>query len=134
MIWLLFLAALFQGSPTLRTIEQGDHSLFDAGRQLVARTPAEWNALWREHAGERPQPPVDLSKEMVVGVFLGSRPTAGFTIRIAGVDEKDGAVVVRYRETRPPQGGLTAQVLTSPYHLAAVARRAGEVRFERVER
>jgi hypothetical protein len=134
MVWLLLLAALVQDPSPLRTIDKGDHSLFAAGRQAIVRTPAEWSALWREHAGERPQPAVDLSREMIVAVFLGSRPTAGFRIEIVGVDEKGGDVVVRYRETRPSPGGLTAQVLTSPYHLVAVARRPGQVRFERVER
>jgi len=134
MVWLLMLITLFQGSSPLRTIDKGDHSLLDDGRQVIVRTPAEWSALWREHAGERPQPAVNLSAEMIVGVFLGSRPTAGFTIEIVGVDDKDGGVLVRYRERRPSPGGLAAQVLTSPYHLVAVPRRPGEVRFERVER
>jgi hypothetical protein len=134
MIWLAVLATLLQTAPMFRTIDKGDQSLFDDGRQMVVRTTAEWSALWREHAGERPQPPIDLSKEMIVGVFLGSRPTAGFTIEIVGIEDVDGGLRVRYREARPPAGGLTAQVLTSPYHLVAIPRRAGEVRFERVER
>jgi hypothetical protein len=133
MVWLL-LGALVQEPSTLRTIDKGDHSLIADGRQVIVRTPTEWHALWREHAGERERPAADLSREMIVGVFLGSRPTAGFRIEIVGVDERDSGVVVRYRETRPSPGGLTAQVLTSPYHLVALAQRPGEVRFERVER
>ena len=67
-------------------------------------TPEEWDALWRQHSPDRPRPQLDLSREMAAGVFLGSRPTAGFNIEIVGTAEKDGVLVVHYRETRPPGG------------------------------
>ena len=54
---------------------------------------------------------------MVVGVFLGGRPTAGYGVEIVGVREEHGALVVEYGETRPPAARITAQVLTAPYHL-----------------
>ena len=62
---------------------------------------------------------------MVVGVFLGSRPTAGFGVEIVSAREEQGALVVRYRETRPAADAIAAQVLTSPYHLVAVPKRGG---------
>jgi hypothetical protein len=49
------------------------------------------------------------------------------------VVEKDGVLLVRYRETRPPDDAITVQVITSPYHIAAAPKPAGEVRFERAQ-
>ena len=69
---------------------------------------------------------------MVVGVFLGSRPTAGYRVELVRVRDEGGALIVQYREVPPPPDSVTAQVFTRPYALWAVAARPGEVRFERV--
>lgn len=122
-----------QGAAAMRLLDKGLHSNADDGRQAVARTPAEWSALWRQHAPDRPEPPVDFAREMAVGVFLGSRPTGGFDVEIVGSAAKDGALVVQYRETRPAADAITAQIITSPYHLVALPRVTGDVRFERVD-
>ena len=60
------------------------------------RTDAEWTKLWQQHAPDRPRPAVDFSKEMVVGVFMGSRPNAGFSIAITSATAANGALIVRY--------------------------------------
>jgi hypothetical protein len=132
MIWLLLLVSLAQ-NPTVRTLDRGDQSRIDEPRQVVARTADEWRTLWRQHAEDRPAPAVDLAREMVVGVFLGTRPTAGYGVEVVGVEVRDGAVVVRYRESRPAPGSLTAQVLTAPFHVVALPQRPGEIRFERID-
>ena len=117
-----------------RTLDRGLDSNLDAPRQAVARTAGEWDNLWRVHGGERTRPVHDFNKEMVVAVFLGSRPTAGFAVEIVGLKDEAGALVVQYRETRPPAVALTAQVLTMPYHIIAVPKRAAtvDVKFERI--
>lgn len=118
-------------APAMRTIDKGEHSNLDDAAQIVAKTQEEWEQLWRKHAPDRPRPAVDFSKEMAVGVFLGSRPTAGYTLEIVGATESDGSLVVRYREARPSPGAMTAQVLTSPYHIVAVPFFPGGVKFEK---
>jgi protease stability complex PrcB-like protein len=131
---LVFAAMTMQQSGTpLRQLDKGDQSNVDDARQAVARTADEYNTLWRLHTPDRPQPKVDFAKEMVVGVFMGSRPTAGFAIEIVGTREEGGALVVQYRETRPARGMITAQVITSAYHIVAMPSRPGAVRFERLE-
>ena len=108
----------------------------DDARQTTVRSAAEWEKLWRQHAGEKTKPAVDFSKEMVLALFMGTRPTAGFTIEIVGVREDGAALMVQYRETRPPAGGITAQVLTSPYHIVAVPKPAAvkDVKFEKIRK
>jgi hypothetical protein len=69
---------------------------------------------------------------MVVGVFMGSRPTAGYNVSIVSTFAKDGNVLVRYQESQPRPGTMAAQVLTFPYHLVAVPKASGEVTFEKV--
>jgi hypothetical protein len=117
-----------------RTIEKGDQSNIDTAKQVVVRTEAEWTQLWRQHAPDRPQPPIDFSKETVIGLFMGSRPNAGFSTAVVSAMEGGGALVIRYTETRPPRDAITAQILTFPYHLAAIPKAAAtNVKFEKVE-
>ena len=129
----LIVAAALQGGPPLRALDKGDQSNMDDVRQAVVRTAAAWNTLWRQHAPDRPQPKVDFAREMVVGVFMGSRPTAGFAVEIIGMRDEGGMLVVEYRETRPARGLVSAQVITSAYHIVALPTRAGDVTFERVQ-
>jgi PrcB C-terminal len=118
--------------PTIRTIERGQTSWLDSPRQVVVRTPEEWAALWRSHAPDRPLPAVDFTKDMVVAIFLGSRPSAGYSVEITGIKSANSGVVVQYRETEPRSDAVTAQVITDPYHIVATAKQAGEVRFEKI--
>lgn len=132
--WLLWngVAAMnMQSGNALRTIGKGAQSNIDSSRQAVARTQAEWTALWKAHDYDRPVPAVDFSREMVVAVFMGSRPTGGYAVEIVSAAEREGALVVSYRERAPSRDAMTAQVLTSPFHMVAIAKHAGEVRFER---
>ena len=126
---------LLVGQPSatpMTTIDQGTQSRVEEARNVVVRSDEEWAKLWRAHAPEKPRPPVDFSRDMVVGVFLGSRSTAGYNISIVSTFAKDGHVLVRYQESMPRPGTMTAQILTFPYHLVAVPKRAGEVNFEKI--
>jgi hypothetical protein len=133
--WLILMmtsmAAQTQGP---RTIEKGDQSNIESAKQVVVRSDAEWAALWRQHAPDRPQPKIDFSKESVIGLFMGSRPNAGYSTAVVSVMEGGGALIIRYTETRPGPGAITAQVLTFPFHLAAVSKvSATNVKFEKVD-
>jgi len=118
-------------SPTFRTIDKGVQSAIDVRRQVVVRTLPDWTTLWR-HTSDRPLPPVDFGREMVIAVFVGSRPTAGYSVEVTSVEERDGKTVVSYRELAPARDAMTAQILTSPYHIVAVPMSAGEVSFRKI--
>jgi hypothetical protein len=119
-------------APSTRTIEKGDQSNVDEAKQVLVRTEAEWTRLWQQHNPERPRPKVDFSKEMVVAVFMGSRPNAGFSTTITSAMAANGALVVRYNETMPRTGAVSAQILTFPYHIVAIAKAdVKDVKFQK---
>jgi PrcB C-terminal len=121
------------GAP--RTIEKADQSNIDDAKRVLVRTDAEWTKLWQQHSPDRPRPAIDFSKEMVVGVFMGSRPNAGFSTAIVSATIANGALIVRYTETIPASGRVSAQVLTFPYHLVAIPKAAvTDVKFEKAEK
>jgi len=124
---LVVAAVLQMWTPPLRVIDQGGLSRVDEARVVVARNQDEWAAAWRAHAAARPLPAIDWSKEIVVGVFAGSRTTGGYRVEILGYRREDGRTIVGYRETAPAPGALTAQVITSPFAIVTIPMQAGEV-------
>jgi hypothetical protein len=134
LLGLIFALSLQPGAAGVETIVRDAMSHVEAPGEAVARTAAEWTALWRRHAGDAPAPPVDFARRTVVAVFLGSRPTAGYGVEITGTRQQGGALIVAWREGRPDPGQITAQIITSPAHIVSVPKFAGEIRFEKSER
>ena len=66
---------------------------------------------------------------MVVGIFLGTRPSGGYAVDILSVAPAGPGWVVIHREIRPAADSMPITVLTQPYHLRVVPRRDGPVRF-----
>ena len=120
------------GAVTFATLAQGSSSQIQEPREVVVRSAAEWERLWSAHSSQ-PLPTVDFSRSLVVGVFLGTRPTAGYTVEITAVNGDDDRVVVEYLEHRPAPDAFVAQVLTSPFHVVSLPRDVGAIEFRRIE-
>jgi hypothetical protein len=113
----------------IATVQRGDLSAIEERREVVVRTSAEWAALWKQHSPGQKPPAFDPARSMVVGVFLGSRPSGGFGVEITGV-QRDGAdLVVTYRESKPDPQMMVIQMVTAPFHLVRIDRQDGTVRF-----
>ncbi len=75
------------GAGAFVNIDKGTQSNVDEGRKVTVRSEADWTLLWQQHDPDRPRPSVDFSKQMVVGVFMGSRTTAGFAVEIVSATD-----------------------------------------------
>ena len=113
------------------SIDRGQNSAIEESREVVIRSAKEWTTLWKQVGTGRALPKVDFARSMVVGVFLGTRPTGGYTVEITGVQAEGKYLVVSYQERKPGPDELAAQVITSPYDLALVDRHEGTVRFKK---
>lgn len=67
-------------------------------------------------------PQVDFNKDMCLFIFLGSRPTAGYSIELTQVVETDTNIRVRIKEVVPTD--FVAQVVTNPYLVVTLANNA----------
>jgi len=117
------------------SVHHGTQSQIEDAREVAVRTAAEWQALWKEHAPPSAKlPGVDFAKDMVVGVFLGTRPTGGYSVDIVSVESSGSETVVIYRETQPARDAMLTQALTSPVHLVRIPQQKGAVRFVRAQK
>lgn len=129
------MGALAAFNPVAFTsVHRATQSQVEEARQVTIRTAAEWQTLWKEQAPPAaPLPRVDFANDMVVGVFLGTRPTGGYAVEIVSVESAGGEIVVTYRETQPPRDAMLIQALSSPVHLVSIPKQQGTVRFVRAK-
>jgi hypothetical protein len=121
-----------QATLPMTTIARGANSQIMDARQAVVQNENEWRALWRDHAGDAPAPPaVDFTRFTVVGLFAGSRPSAGYSVEITSVTTRNGETILEYVERQPAADAITAQVITSPFHIVRIAKTAGPVVLRR---
>ncbi len=113
----------------LRMIERGTFSSITAREPVfvVISDTSAYGALfarigaWKQDSGAAP--PVDFEKQLVVGVLIGEKPTAGYTVAMNKTARVgDGILTIDVITAYPPSDALTAQVVTSPYALAVVER------------
>lgn len=124
--------ASMSAQPLFTSVAKGEVSGQQTAKQVTVRSAAEWKALWNDHAPTENLPTVDFTKDMVVGIFLGSQPSAGHGVEIVGVRTEGKDLIVEYVQKQPARGIMAAQILTEPYHLVAVPQHAGTVRFVHV--
>ena len=80
---------------------------------ITARDQRGWDILWQLVGQPQPGPIPDAG--MAVGVFIGSRPTAGYAVNITDVQSGETGLTVRYTETTPQDPEIAAQQITAPY-------------------
>jgi len=109
----------------------------EAAAQEVLRDAPSWAAAWKRanaHMAPVPSAPeVDFAKEMVALAALGQKPSAGFGVEIVGVRRAEGKVRILYAVSEPPPGGMSATVLTNPWHAVVLARTDDPVEWVRYE-
>lgn len=118
------------------SIASGVTSGIAVRREITITSPEAWGTLWAEHAyaiGQAgPAPLVDFSREVVIAIFLGTRPSGGFSVAIRRIERGDGGLTVYFQEGRPAKDALVSQALTQPFHIVKVKVTqitAGRVRF-----
>jgi uncharacterized membrane protein len=117
----------------LLTIARGDASGVSEPRRMIARSEAEWQTLWALHAGpDAALPAIDFAQVIAAAAFAGEKPSAGHSIEISAAPSSNGVVHLAVSERAPGPGMVAAAMITSPFHIVAVSRDAGDVRWEEV--
>jgi hypothetical protein len=139
MPWLLSLIMMGQVPETtpFETVAQGSNSGVAEPLQVVVRTAADWEALWKQHGAKPPAQPIDFASEAVVALFLGERPTGGYRVQVVAVRpgsaDDAGDAIVEYVVRSPGRGDIVTQVVTTPFHIVKLPTNVESIRFERVD-
>jgi hypothetical protein len=104
-------------------------------RFAVIKSAADWTAFWMAHktGAQVTTPTIDFSQKMVVGVFLGQRPSGCYAVAIKGVTQSAGKITVQYKETVPSPNMSCTMALTFPSQIATIPASDLPVEFAAVQ-
>jgi hypothetical protein len=101
----------------------------------VIRTDAEWRSAWQAHepTTEPPteRPAIDFTRNMVLGVTLGSGPNGCHGVSVRRVLEEQARVLVEYTVSVPPPGVGCIQAIVPLTDFVVVDHIAKPVAFVR---
>lgn len=113
-------------SMTFTTIDNGSQSGIGERGLHVARTEAEWTALWKRHTSRTqpapPTPKVDFNADMVIAVFAGTKKSGGYSLGISRIKEAGNKLMVDVVESSPRPGAMTTMALTQPFHIVKLQK------------
>ncbi len=97
----------------------------DGGAQLAARrlsTAARWHGFYAAQlqmtSPARIEP--DFAREELLWISLGSRPTGGYQLQLAGAHRTADRLIVSLTQSAPAAGRFRTQVITSPCVLVSI--------------
>jgi hypothetical protein len=112
----------------VQTVITETQSGIATARREVIRDAASWSRLWAEiNANRAPVPAlpaVDFSREMLIAVATGTRPTGGFSIQVTGVTTRGDTLEVAVLERCPESDAIVTMALTQPVEVVRVAKLA----------
>ena len=122
------------GPPSSFTYNSG---IGDALR-IVIRDNEAWREMWKRiHYPVFPSPPplpeIDFSREIVVVVGLGTRPSSGYGIIIDGAYEQDNLLEVLVRTVSPGKNCINLTVMTQAVDIVRLAKTQSAVVFRDTE-
>jgi hypothetical protein len=103
----------------IRRLGEWSHTGVREARRMVIQEANTWAEFWSElGVGERPA--VDFTRDIVIAVAAGERPSGGYEIAVNQVTQTNGELRVEVRETTPGPNCLTTSSLTQPVDVVVV--------------
>jgi PrcB C-terminal len=136
---------LFKG----RTAPAGNATAFEgldgpmsgvtAASEQIISSESEWKELWTSDLNRqfpnKTIPFVNFEQNDVVAIFLGSKPSGGYSVQITRIVETawngKPAQLVRYREQAPTSQAFTTSVITTPFLLKVLPKFNGRTYFRK---
>ena len=107
-----------------RQLAGGSNAAAEGFQVILAQNSASLSALWNTAYGRQstaPALPTLSTGRSVVGVFLGRRPTGGYSVSLASARIVNGVLELGLNVSAPGAGTITTQALTSPWLAAEVS-------------
>ena len=107
-----------------RTLKQGSQCNIGKAHNQVVKTQRAYDALWQRMGLNARKPRVDFNKQFVIAAFQGQKPSSGFKIQLKGLCQNGQSLTATLTKTQPSSGCAVQSVLTRPYQLVTVSRKA----------
>ena len=122
---------------TFKEISKGLYSGVEESKQIIINDPESFRKLWEEvfsiYQPTSDLPEIDFEKNTLIGVFMGSTSTGGYSVEINKIAEGAKQITIRLKYTSPAPDDFVTMALSQPYHLVIIPKTTKEVVFEVVE-
>jgi hypothetical protein len=113
------------------------NGLLSARSRIVVRDRETWDGVWKKivapnpYASFPPLPEIDFSRELLVVVGMGQKPSSGYRIIVSSAREIDNRIEVEVQSTSPC--GMDLGIMTSPVDIVRLPWTELPVTFREVE-
>lgn len=114
------------------TIARGTDSGYQGASQMVIENSQQWINCWQQHSSNADPPPpipqVDFNRYSVIAVFVGEKPTSGYSIEILSVEtsgsqiQEQAPISIIVQHCQPKAGDFVTEALTYPYHMIRISK------------
>ncbi len=116
------------------TLARGQYSGIEEKKYVIVTSQKEWERLWEKvHKFITPAPDVpviDFASDIVLGVFMGTRPTGGYSIEIDELRACDDRILAIVKSRSPGPEDMVTTALTQPYHIIRLEATGREIEFK----
>ncbi|MWB96791.1 protease complex subunit PrcB family protein [Flavobacterium sp. GA093] len=102
---------------------------------LLVSTQEKMDSFFTKHANSCPtasDPNIDFTKNYLVGLFAGAKPTSGYAIKMTAVIENNCQIVINYFEKSPLPGETTNNGTTYPSDFILIPKSSKPIYFNKV--
>jgi len=103
----------------IRRLGVWSHTGIKEARRMVIQEANTWAEFWSE-LGVGNRPAVDFTRDIVIAVAAGERPSGGYEIAVNQVTRTNGELRVEVRETTPGPNCRSTSSLTQPVDVVVV--------------
>jgi len=103
----------------IRRLGVWSHTGIKEARRMVIQDANTWAEFWSE-LGVGSRPAVDFTRDIVIAVAAGERPSGGYEIAVNQVTQTNGELRVEVRETTPGPNCRSTSSLTQPADVIVV--------------
>ena len=100
-------------------IAKGSQSAVERRVNYLITSSSQFNELWGVVTATGTPPKIDFKTHSVIAVFAGQKPTAGYAIAVAKIEDAS-ARMVSITLAKPSDDCMLAQSITTPYQLISV--------------
>jgi len=109
----------------------GDNDSSPVEREDLLDSAESFNQAWKTFHPQEDPPEVDFTKNAVVLLLAGQKPTSGYSIHVTHLEENEDQEYVWYRVETPSAGSVVTQMITHPWTLQIIPKSSKPVVFQK---
>jgi hypothetical protein len=119
---------------SFEVIHEGSYSAISDKRELIIYNESQYKELMNDVYKNLDQMPkitaIDFKKNSLVAVFIGSRSSGGYQVKIDSIIETSNNLAVNITETTPGKNCMVTDGITSPFVILRITKTEKKAEFK----